>query len=56
MATDLHQNTDINVPVPGLQFTVDLATLLHPLPVPPGYPPQFVLNLELFRKIIVEGL
>jgi len=56
MATDLHQNADIKVPVPELQFTVDLATILHPLAVPPGYPPQLVLNLERFREIIVYGL
>jgi hypothetical protein len=56
MRTDLHRNADINVPVPGLQFTVDLATLLHPLAVPPGYAPQIVWDVEQLRQIIIQNL
>ena len=56
MRTDLHRNADINIPVPGLQFTVDLATLLHPLAVPPGYAPQIVWDVERLRQIIIQNL
>ena len=57
MARNLNVNADINVPVPGLVFTVALATLLHPLQIlPPGYPAQITFNLEHLRQIIVEGL
>ena len=56
MARNQNINADINVAVPGLQFSVSLATLLHPLPIPPGYPANLVFDMERFRQKIVEGL
>jgi hypothetical protein len=56
MTRNLNINADINVAVPGLQFSVSLATLLHPLPIPPGYAPHLVFDLEEFRRRIARGL
>jgi hypothetical protein len=56
MARNLNINVDINVATPGYQFRVPLATLLHPLPVPPGYAAHLVFDLEEFRRTIVLGL
>ena len=56
MTRNLNINADINVAVPGLQFSVSLATLLHPLPIPPGYATHLVFDLEEFRRTITRGL
>jgi len=56
MSTTLTRNADISIAVPGLQFSVDLATLLDPLPVPQGCPAQFVFDIERLRQVAVQNL
>lgn len=56
MALGLAANADITVPVAGLQFAAPLATLLHPLAVPPGYPAQMIFDIERIRRIIIRSL
>jgi hypothetical protein len=56
MVQNLNVNADINVPVPGLLFTVPFATLLHPVQAPAGYPTQLMFDLERIRQKIVLAL
>jgi hypothetical protein len=56
MVQNLNVNADINVPVPGLLFTVSLATLLHPVQAPAGYPAQLTFDLERIRQKIAFAL
>jgi hypothetical protein len=50
------ENELVSTPIPGQKFQIDVARLIHPIPLPPTQPAYFFVDLEDFRILVLRFL